>query len=68
MQKKNGIPSDRIEDDLEAILNCFAEGIQENTGCQLTWHRLDLSGASWAKQITAIHAWPYLRIDERGAG
>ena len=64
VQKKTGIPSDRVEEDLEAILNCFADGIQNNTGCRVTWHRLDLSGASWAKQITAIHAWPYLWIDE----
>ena len=62
IQVKNNIPPDTLEHELEAILEHFADGVEENTGYRITWHQLDLTGKEKAEQLIALCAWEHLTL------
>jgi hypothetical protein len=69
VQKKQGIPAGRIEDEVEAIERTFSKGIEDATGYRIRWYRLDLAQTKdRATQVAAIAHWGRVGVKADAGG
>jgi hypothetical protein len=58
VQKKKGIPADRLKTEIANIEWVFGVGIEKMTGFRIKWHRIDLSKIeNPVEQVAKIKAW-----------
>jgi len=65
VQEKVGILPDGLDDELDAIMGHFTQGIRQGAGIEVKWNTLDLAGTdSLEEQLEAIGSWPHMKVLE----